>query len=95
LLLDEPFGSLDDPTKISLQEELLRIWAAERKTTLFVTHDVEEALFLADRIFVMQRGRMDTVVGVPFSRPRLAELRGHPEFRDLLVQLWGYLTEPS
>ena len=61
-----------------------------------MTHDVEEALFLADRIFVMQQGRIDTVVRVPFLRPRRTDdLRGQPEFRDLLVQLWGYLTEPS
>jgi NitT/TauT family transport system ATP-binding protein len=95
LLMDEPFGSLDYPTKVSLQEEVLKIWAAERKTTLFVTHDVEEALFLADRIFVMQNGRVDTVVSVPFPRPRLTEVRGQAEFRDLLVELWGFLTEPS
>jgi NitT/TauT family transport system ATP-binding protein len=93
LLMDEPFGSLDYPTKVALQEEVLKIWAREQKTTLFVTHDVEEALFLADRIFVIQRGRIDTIVRVPFPRPRQAEIRALPEFRDLLMQLWGYLSE--
>jgi NitT/TauT family transport system ATP-binding protein len=93
LLMDEPFGSLDYPTKLSLQEEVLNIWAREQKTTLFVTHDVEEALFLADRVFVVQQGRIETIVSVPFLRPRRTEIRALPEFRDLLVQLWSYLTE--
>jgi NitT/TauT family transport system ATP-binding protein len=92
LLMDEPFGSLDYPTKVALQEEVLKIWARDQKTTLFVTHDVEEALFLADRIFVIQHGRIDTIVTVPFPRPRTTDIRALPEFRDLLIQLWGYLS---
>ncbi|MEA2515216.1 MAG: sulfonate transport system ATP-binding protein [Thermomicrobiales bacterium] len=93
LLMDEPFGSLDYPTKVTLQEEVLKIWAREQKTTLFVTHDVEEALFLADRVFVVQQGRIATIVPVPFARPRQAGIRALPEFRDLLVELWAYLSE--
>jgi len=95
LLMDEPFGSLDYPTKLSLQEEVLKIWAREQKTTLFVTHDVEEALFLADRVFVVQQGKIETIVRVPFPRPRQTEIRALPEFRDLLVQLWVYLTNQA
>jgi NitT/TauT family transport system ATP-binding protein len=95
LLMDEPFGSLDYPTKISLQEEVLKIWARDKKTTVFVTHDVEEALFLADRIFVLRSGHLERIVTVPFDRPRQAHIRAIPEFRDLLVELWGYLADPS
>ena len=54
----------------------------------------EEALFLADRVFVVQRGQIETIVSVPFARPRQTEIRALPEFRDLLVQLWAYLTGP-
>ena len=93
LLMDEPFGSLDYPTKISLQEEVLKIWARDKKTTLFVTHDVEEALFLADRIFVLRSGQLERIVRVPFPRPRQTSIRAVPEFRDLLVELWDYLAD--
>ena len=95
LLMDEPFGSLDYPTKVSLQEALLKIWTAEQKTTIFVTHDVEESIFLADRIFVIQKGKIDQVIKVPFDRPRTHEIRAYPEFRDLLAQLWQHLADRS
>jgi NitT/TauT family transport system ATP-binding protein len=92
LLMDEPFGSLDYPTKVSLQEGLLNIWTAEQKTTIFVTHDVEEAIFLADRIFVMERGKIANIIEVPFTRPRDTEIRTLSEFRDLLAKLWHHLS---
>jgi len=91
LLMDEPFGSLDYPTKLTLQRELLRIWEGERKTTLFVTHDLEEALFLADRVFALNEGTIESIVDVPFPRPRLDELRVAPEFQDMKRKLWKYL----
>jgi NitT/TauT family transport system ATP-binding protein len=91
LLMDEPFGSLDYPTKLTLQRELLKIWEGERKTTLFVTHDLEEALFLADRVFALNEGIIDSIVEVPFPRPRLDELRVAPEFQDMKRKLWKYL----
>jgi NitT/TauT family transport system ATP-binding protein len=91
LLMDEPFGSLDYPTKLTLQRELLRIWEGERKTTLFVTHDLEEALFLADRVFALNEGTIESIVEVPFPRPRLDELRVAPEFQDMKRKLWKYL----
>ncbi len=91
LLLDEPFGSLDYPTKVALQEQLLHIWDREKKTAIFVTHDVEEALFLADRVFVLKNGLFETIVDVPFQRPRPADLRGRPEFREMFDRLWQEL----
>jgi NitT/TauT family transport system ATP-binding protein len=91
LLMDEPFGSLDYPSKLALQRELLRVWEAERKTTLFVTHDLEEALFLSDRIFALSGGTIETIVSVPFPRPRADELRTTPGFQDMKRQLWKYL----
>ncbi len=92
LLMDEPFGSLDYPTKVSLQDALLKLWMEEQKTTLFVTHDVEEAIFLADRILIMQEGKINRVVTVPFGRPRKAEIRTYSKFRELLAKLWLTLS---
>jgi NitT/TauT family transport system ATP-binding protein len=91
LLMDEPFGSLDYPTKLGLQRELLTIWDREKKTTIFVTHDLEEALFLSDRVVALARGVIESVVEVPFPRPRTDELRVSPEFQDMKKLLWKYL----
>jgi NitT/TauT family transport system ATP-binding protein len=88
LLMDEPYGALDYPTKCLLQEELLRILEREPKTTVFVTHDIEEALFLADRIVVMGHGSIERIVTVPFSRPRSNDLRITPAFTALKSELW-------
>ena len=95
LLMDEPFGSLDYVTKVTLQQELLQIWTRERKTTLFVTHDIEEAIFLADRIFVLRAGLIERVVQVPFERPRTVEMRTDPRFRDILATLLTELAQDS
>ncbi|NJM85632.1 MAG: ATP-binding cassette domain-containing protein, partial [Leptolyngbyaceae cyanobacterium RM2_2_21] len=73
LILDEPFGALDAITKEELQEELLNIWRNHQTTVLMITHDIDEALFLADRIVMMTNGpaaRIGEIVQVPFSRPR-------------------------
>jgi ABC-type nitrate/sulfonate/bicarbonate transport system ATPase subunit len=82
LLLDEPFGALDSLTRLYLQEELLRIWSDRRVTIVIVTHDVEEALFLADTVVVMEPrpGRISSIARVALSRPRD---RGSPEFAAL------------
>jgi ABC-type nitrate/sulfonate/bicarbonate transport system ATPase subunit len=79
LLMDEPFGALDAQTREVLQEELLRIWEQERKTVVFVTHSISEAIFLADRIVVMatQPGSIKKVIDVPLRHPRD---RSGPEF---------------
>ena len=90
-LMDEPFGSLDYVTKVDLQKELLKIWQKERKTTLFVTHDLEEALFLSDRIFVFDKNNtIAEIIEVPFSRPRGEEVRNSQELLEQKKLLWRY-----
>jgi len=94
LLMDEPFGALDAQTKQLLQEELLRLRERERKTVLFVTHDIDEALRLADRVFVMgsDPNRIESVVDVPFDRPRYdREVEADPRFGDLKREIWELL----
>jgi NitT/TauT family transport system ATP-binding protein len=95
LLMDEPFGALDYPTKCQLQEEVLNILAEQPKSTIFVTHDIEEALFLADRVVVMEKGTIRRIVRVPFGRPRLKALRVDPEFAVLKGELWELLEGPG
>lgn len=90
LLMDEPFGALDAQTRADLQTELLELWETARKTVLFVTHDIGEALLLSDRVVVMESdpNRVDTVVDVPFDRPRHGrELQTDPAFVDLRREL--------
>ena len=91
LLLDEPFGMLDSLTRFELQEVLVDTWSADRKTALMVTHDVDEALFLSDRIALMTNGpaaRLGGILEVPFPRPRnRAEVLEHPEYYALREQL--------
>jgi NitT/TauT family transport system ATP-binding protein len=82
LLMDEPFSALDELTKNQLQDDLLRIWSAERKTVLFVTHNISEAIYLADRVVVMSPhpGRIARILSVDLPRPRTEDLREQPEF---------------
>jgi NitT/TauT family transport system ATP-binding protein len=94
LLMDEPFGALDEQTRLLLQEELLRIWESTGKTVVFVTHSLDEALMLADTIVVMsaQPGTVRTVFDVPFSRPRsLTAVRSDPKFAELFTRTWDIL----
>jgi NitT/TauT family transport system ATP-binding protein len=93
LLMDEPFGSVDDQTRMLLQDELLAIWEKNQKTVVFVTHDIEEAIYLADRIVVM-RARpscVSRVVDVPFARPREESIRGSAEMGRLKQEIWSEL----
>lgn len=85
LLMDEPFAALDAQTREILQVELLRIWNETKKTVLFVTHNIEEAVFLADRIAVMsgRPGMIKRIIDVPLSRPRQEEHRLKPDFMKL------------
>ena len=87
LVLDEPFGALDAITKEELQEELLAIWREHRPTVLMITHDIDEALFLADRIVMMTNGPSATIgelMAVPFARPRSYEaIQNDPEYGQL------------
>lgn len=94
LLMDEPFGALDAQTRLILQELLLDQWERQRKTVLFITHSIEEALTLGDRIFVMSArpGRVLAEITVPFERPRdAAALRADPRFSSLFGEVWGML----
>jgi ABC-type nitrate/sulfonate/bicarbonate transport system ATPase subunit len=93
LLMDEPFGALDAQTRETLQGELLEIHKRTHKTILFVTHDLDEAVLLADRVVVMQMGRLETIITVPLPRPRedLATVRGTHEFADTRYQIWRAL----
>jgi len=85
LLMDEPFASLDVMTKEKLQEQFLKIWNETRMTVVFVTHDLEEALFMADRVVVMvsHPGRISRIVSVPFDRPRTKDLKTFAEFQAM------------
>ena len=93
LLMDEPFGALDAQTREDLQEELLKIHARTHKTILFVTHDLDESVLLADRVVVMQHGRLQEIIPVPLPRPRndLAALRGSQEFAETRYKIWRAL----
>jgi len=96
LLMDEPFSALDEQNKVLLHEELLRIWEATKKTVVFITHSVEEAVTLGDRIMVMTAspGRAKAVIDVPLARPRrVLELRQNPVFGDLVVHIWEQLRD--
>ena len=94
LLMDESFGSLDTQTKENLQLELLKLCDREHKTVIFVTHDIEEAIFLADRVVIMSRnpGQINETVSVPFARPRAQELRVSSELQDLRARLHDVLA---
>jgi ABC-type nitrate/sulfonate/bicarbonate transport system ATPase subunit len=94
LLMDEPFGSLDAMTKESLQVSILELWQETQKTVLFVTHDVEEALFLAQRTVVMKGppGRVERITEVPFEYPRDVSLKIDPKFLSLRADLMDALA---
>lgn len=93
LLLDEPFGALDAVTRRRMNAELARIWGEEKITTILITHDVDEALILADRVIVMtgRPGRIRTVKKVDFERPRDAATTRSPEFHELVDELTALL----
>ncbi|MCP1845547.1 NitT/TauT family transport system ATP-binding protein [Bradyrhizobium sp. USDA 4524] len=97
LLMDEPFGALDAQTRILMQEVLLDIWTKIPTTTMFVTHDIEEALFLADRIIVMSArpGRVIDDIRLPFGRPRNSELVTESEFVHLKRHVLNLLRRPD
>ena len=94
LLMDEPFGALDAHTRTGLQRELLEIWERDRKTVLFVTHSVEEAVFLADRVVVLTRspGRIKAMIDIDLPRPRRrAELLVDRRYQTFVVEIEGLM----
>lgn len=99
LLLDEPFGMLDSLTKMELQEVLLDLWRRNRLTTLMVTHDVDEAIFLSDRVVMMTDGpeaEVGDILEIPFARPRVrAEILADPRYQEVRNHLLTFLNERS
>lgn len=95
LLMDEPLGALDAQTRTILQEELMRIWNDEGKTVLYITHSLDEAILLCDRIAIVtaRPGRIKHIHEVDISRPRSVEIRNEPEFNRLYTDLWDALEE--
>jgi nitrate/nitrite transport system ATP-binding protein len=95
LLMDEPFGALDALTRGFLQDEIERIWEQQRKTVIMITHSIDEALLLSDRIVMMTRGpaaRVDEILEVPFPRPRNREtIDQHPAYHDLKAEMEDHL----
>jgi NitT/TauT family transport system ATP-binding protein len=93
LLMDEPFGALDAQTRETMQEELLQIHARTGKTILFVTHDLDEAVLIADRIVIMRDGRIEEILQVPLRRPRgdLGIARGTKAFAETRYHVWKAL----
>jgi NitT/TauT family transport system ATP-binding protein len=90
LLMDEPFASLDAQTREIMQTELLRIWEQGRKTVIFVTHQIDEAVFLSDRVLVFARrpGRLQENVKIDLPRPRNLAIKRAPEFVAYVDRIW-------
>ena len=97
LLMDEPFAALDAQTREFMQAELLKIWAQAKKTVLFITHQINEAVYLADRVIVMSArpGRVKGTFDVPFSRPRGLVLKRDPRFLQLEDAIWKLIEEEA
>jgi NitT/TauT family transport system ATP-binding protein len=96
LLMDEPFANLDEQTKLILQDDLLRTWEGTRKTVVFITHSLDEAITLGDRVVVLSRrpGRIKSVVDISLPRPRDAiDLRNDHRFVELRQTIWDSLRE--
>jgi NitT/TauT family transport system ATP-binding protein len=97
LLMDEPFAALDAQTREFMQAELLKIWSQARKTVLFITHQINEAVYLADRVAVMSArpGRLKGVFNIPFGRPRTLSLKRDPQFLEIEDSIWQLIEEES
>jgi NitT/TauT family transport system ATP-binding protein len=99
LLMDEPFSALDAQTREVLQIELMRIHEKTSKTTLFVTHDLDEAIYLSDRIVVLaaKPGRIKQIIEVPFEHPRpeLSDLRIDSRFQEIRREIWSLIRTPT
>jgi NitT/TauT family transport system ATP-binding protein len=95
LLMDEPFAALDAQTREFMQAELLKIWSKARKTVVFITHQINEAVYLADRVIVMSArpGRVKGAFEIPFDRPRPLSMKRDPRFTDLEDAIWQMVEE--
>jgi NitT/TauT family transport system ATP-binding protein len=97
LLMDEPFGALDAQTRVVMQEILTNMWQQLRLSVLFITHDIEESIFLSDKVYVMtaRPGRIKAEIPIPLPRPRTAEMTSSPTFMALHRQLKALIREES
>lgn len=96
LLMDEPFGALDEQNRILLQQELLKIWEKNKKTTVFITHSIDEALCLSDRVLIMTAhpGSIKSIIPITIPRPRdISAIRTTPLYHDLYQNIWLQLRE--
>ena len=93
LLMDEPFGALDEQTRRLLQEQLLQLWERERKTVVFITHSMEEAVMLGDRVMLMtpRPGKVKEMIEIPLKRPRSRDIEKSPAFVEIKEYLWENL----
>jgi ABC-type nitrate/sulfonate/bicarbonate transport system ATPase subunit len=97
LLMDEPFAALDAQTRILMQLELQRIWLEEKKTVVYVTHSIDEAVFLGDRIVVLTRrpGEIKKIKELSFERPRSSDVKKSATFLDICEEIWSLLKEEA
>jgi len=99
MLMDEPFAAIDAQTRLNLQEELIRIWSAQTVTVVFVTHSVEEAVFLADRVVVLSSGPGHVVADLPVPIPRdkrtWSDINSNPDFLRIKDQIYGLIRQTS
>jgi len=95
LLMDEPFGALDSQTRLQMQQLLLRVWGNSKKTVLFVTNDIDEAILLGDRVYVMgaRPGRIKQILDVPIERPRTLDMVMERSFIDMKRRIFGLLHD--
>lgn len=96
LLMDEPFGALDEQNRIILQQELLALWERTKKTTVFITHSIDEALCVSDRIMIMTAhpGTVKEIIDIDLQRPRdISKIRTTIRYNELFQQIWNSLRE--
>jgi NitT/TauT family transport system ATP-binding protein len=93
--MDEPFGALDSQTRLQMQQLLLRVWGNSKKTVLFVTHDIDEAILLGDRVYVMgaRPGRIKQILDVPIERPRNLDMVMERSFIEMKREIFGLLHD--